>query len=242
MQIFLGFSFYWQYYLMGIILLPGLLLGIYAQNKVTRTYAKYSKVSSEKGMTASEVARLLLSQAGCNDHIVTKISGNLTDNYNSKTKTVSLSNTTYDSTSVAAIGVATHEIGHVLQHKTNYFPLKLRKVAIACSNISSQLLWPLVVLGAILSFVSFTSIGSIALWSGIAVFGLSVLVNLVTLPVEYNASKRATQILEQSGILTIAETNQAKEVLNAAALTYVASLVISLLSLLRFILAVKSSD
>lgn len=239
---FLLLSFYFQYYLMGIILIPGIILGIYAQSKVNSTFGKYSKIPNANGKTASEVAKIMLNAAGCNDVTVTKINGNLTDNYNHSTKTVSLSSTVHDSTSVAAIGVAAHEIGHVLQYKTNYFPIKLRKLAIISSNISSSLLWPLLFFGLLLNFTMTSSIGIIAIWAGIIVFGLSVLVNLVTLPVEYNASRRATTILQESGLLDETETKQAKQVLGAAALTYVAALVVSILNLLRFILAIKSSS
>lgn len=239
---FLGLPLYWEYYLMGIILVPGLILGIIAQSRVNSTFDKYSNVMSASGRTAGEVAKIMLNAAGCNDIAVTKISGHLTDNYNHKTKMVSLSNSVHDSTSVAAIGVAAHEIGHVLQYKTNYAPIKLRKLAIGLSNISSTLLWPLVIVGLIFSFMLSSAYGDIMLWAGIAVFGLAVVVNLITLPVEYNASKRATTILQQSGLLTEEETSQSKKVLDAAALTYVAALVVSILSLLRFILAFRSRD
>ena len=239
---FLGISVYWTYYLMGIILVPGIILGIYAQAKVNSTYNKYSKVMAKSGRTASDVAKIMLESAGCNDVSVAKIDGNLTDNYNHKTKVVSLSNSVHNSSSVAAIGIAAHEVGHVLQYKTNYLPIKLRRFAIFASNLSSTLLWPLIFIGIIFNFLIVSSIGSIMIWAGIIVFGLSVLVNLVTLPVEYNASKRATTILQQSGILSEEETEEAGKVLKAAALTYVAALVVSILNLLRFVLAVKSRD
>lgn len=239
---FLGLSAYWSYYLMGIILLPGIILSIYAQTKVNSTYNRYSDELAQSGKSAADVANLMLSVAGCNDIEVTRISGHLTDNYNPKTKVVSLSNSVYNSSSVAAIGIAAHEIGHVLQHKTHYFPMKLRSLAIGISNISSTLLWPLVIIGFIFSSLLTSAIGSYIIWAGIAVFTLAVVVNLVTLPVEYNASKRATTILQQSGILTQEETLGAKKVLNAAALTYVAALVVSILNLLRFVLAFRSND
>ena len=239
---FLGMSAYWTYYLMGIILLPGILLAIFAQIKVNSTFNKFSNVMSSSGRTASEVAKIMLNAAGCDDITVQKTSGHLTDNYNHRTKAVSLSNSVYDSTSVASIGIAAHEVGHVLQYKTNYFPIKLRSIAIVSSNISSVLLWPLVIIGLIFSSLLASSIGNIMVWAGIIIFGLSVLVNLVTLPVEYNASKRATTILKNSGLLTEEETDNAKKVLNAAALTYVAALVVSILNFLRFIIAIKSDD
>ena len=239
---FLLLSAYWDYYLMGIILIPGLLLGIYAQTKVNKAYNKFSKIPNMGGRTASEVARIILDAAGCNNVEIKKINGELTDNFNPSTNTVSLSTSVCDSTSVAAIGIAAHEVGHALQHKTNYFPMKLRKVAIVTSNISSTLLWPLVIIGLIFNFALYSSIGMYMVWAGIIVFGLAALVNLITLPVEFNASSRATAILKQSGILNETETKQAKKVLDAAALTYVAALVVSILNLLRFLIVVKSRD
>ena len=238
----LSTSLYWQYYLMGIILLPGIIFGIYAQNKVNKTFNTYSNITNEGGRTASEVAKIMLNAAGCNDIKIAKISGELTDNYNHSKKTVSLSNSVYDSTSVSAIGVAAHEVGHVLQYKTNYTPIKLRKFAIVASNISSNLLWPLVIIGLIFNFALASVAGDIILWSGVIVFSLAVLVNLVTLPVEYNASRRATTILKESGLLTEQESEQAGKVLNSAALTYVASLIISILNLLRFLLVFIKKD
>ena len=232
-------TLYWEYYIMGFILLPGLIFAIYAQSKVTSTYNKFSKVASESGRTASEVARIMLDAAGCTNTTITKIGGELTDNFNPKTNVVSLSSAVCDSTSVAAIGIAAHEVGHAIQYKTNYFPMKIRKFAIVLSNISSTLLWPLVLIGLILNFTLVSGVGMIMAWAGVAVFGLAVLVNLATLPVEYNASRRATTILKESGLLTEQESNNAKKVLSAAALTYVAALVVSILNLLRFILVIR---
>ena len=239
---FLLLSAYWDYYLMGIILIPGMLLGIYAQLKVNNAYSKFSKIPNMGGRTASDVARIILDAAGCNNVAIKKINGELTDNFNPTTNTVSLSNAVCDSTSVAAIGIAAHEVGHALQHKTNYFPMKLRKVANVTSNISSTILWPLVIIGLIFNFALYSSLGMYMMWAGIIVFGLAALVNLITLPVEFNASKRATTILAQSGILNETETKQAKKVLDAAALTYVAALVVSILNLLRFLIVVRSRD
>ena len=239
---FLGLSYYWTYYLLGILLIPGIIFSIYAQAKVTSTYNKYSKSLSESGKTAKDIAEIMLESAGCHDIEVARVEGHLTDNFNPKTKTVSLSDSVYDSSSVAAIGVAAHEIGHVLQHKTNYFPIKLRTLAITTSNLSSTLLWPLLIIGLILNSVVVSTLGNYLIWAGIIMFSLAVVVNLVTLPVEYNASKRATKILQQSGILTREETQEAKAVLNAAALTYVAALVVSILNLLRLVLSIRSSD
>ena len=229
---------YFEYYMMGILLIPGLILAIYAQIKVNHAVHNYSQIPASCGKTGAEVARLLLDSAGLHDITIKRVKGNMTDYYDPKNKVLALSNTTHDSTSVAALGIATHEVGHALQYKAGYFPIKLRNIAIPLANFASVIMWPLAIIGLILSFVvlSDTLIGNIFLWAGIASFGLAVIVNLVTLPVEFNASKRATQILHDSHLLQGDENKYAKEVLDAAALTYVASLVIAILDLLRFIL------
>ncbi len=235
---------YFEYYLMGILLIPGLILAIYAQTKVNHAVHKYSQVPASSGKTGAEVARLLLDSAGLQHIQIKRVSGNLTDYYDPKNKVLALSRTTHDSTSVAALGIATHEVGHALQYKAGYFPIKLRNIAIPLANFASAIMWPLVIIGLILSFavLSEGALGTIFLWSGIAVFGLAVVVNLVTLPVEFNASKRATQILHDSNLLQGEENRYAKEVLDAAALTYVASLIISVLELLRFLLVFANRD
>ncbi len=233
---------YWEYYLMGIILVPGLLLSIYAQIKVNSAVSTYSKVTSSSGKTGAEVARLLLDSAGLTDIKIKRVSGNLTDYYDHKHKTLALSAGVHDSTSVAALGIATHEVGHALQYKAGYAPIKARNLAIPIANFASTLMWPLLIIGMIFNFGVASSgiFGSIMLWSGVAVFGMAVVVNLVTLPVEYNASRRATKILHDSSLLNEQETVYAKKVLNAAALTYVAALLVSILNLLRFLLVVAS--
>ena len=230
---------YYDYYILGIILLPGIILGIYAQIKVSTTFQKYSTAYAESGKTAAEIARMFLDFAGLQDINIIKVRGELTDYYNHRKKILALSESVYDSCSIAALGVACHEVGHALQYKTKYAPIKIRNVIIPICNIASNMLWIFVILGAIFFY---SPVGIIFWWIGIGIFGLSVLVNLVTLPVEYNASNRALQLLEQSSILTQEETKYAKEVLYAAGLTYVASLVISILNLLRFVLAVNRNN
>ncbi len=233
---------YWLYYILGIILLPGIILGIYAQTKVNTNYNKYSKVLSKKGITGAQVARLILDTAGLTDYNVVKISGKLTDNFNPKTKTVSLSQEVYDSTSVASLGIASHEVGHALQYANNYAPMKARTVAVQTTNFASVFLWPIIVLGLLFDFVIFTNsiVGDIFLIAGVTFFALAVIVDLVTLPVEFNASNRAKKILGDSSICDSDEMVGVNKVLNAAALTYVASLVVSILNLLRFILVFTS--
>ena len=228
-------SLYWEYYVMGIILLPGIILSIYAQSKVTSTFKRYSESFAECGKTAGEIARLFLDNAGLSHIKVKKIRGNLTDNYNHSQQTVSLSEDVYDSTSVSAIGVACHEVGHALQYKTKYLPISLRNFMIPVFNISNRFVMFLLILGIIFSSFPF---GMTMIWIGIGIFALSILINVITLPVEYNASNRALKLLENSTILSQSEVKQASKVLSAAALTYVAALVVSILSLLRLIIVV----
>lgn len=234
------YDLYWEYYLMGIILLPAIILAAYAQTKVSTTYRKYSQVFSKRGMKACELARLLLDCADLNHIQVTQVAGELTDYYDPKKQIVALSKSVHDSTSVAALGVTAHEVGHALQYKTNYLPMKLRSLIIPIAKFSSALLWPLVMIGLIFNFVAIPGsfIGDVFLWSGIIVFALAAILDLVTLPVEYNASKRAVEILSQTEILDEEESRGAKKVLNAAALTYVAALLNSILNLVRFLLVV----
>ena len=231
-----------EYYLMGIILIPGILFALIAQLKVQTSYRKYSKVMSEKNLTGAQVARLILDSAGLNNVKVQKIDGELTDNFDPKTNIVSLSAGVYDSTSVASIGIASHEVGHALQYGTEYTPIKIRMFMVGMCNISSKILWPLVLIGLIFDFGLQSPFGYICLWAGIGFFGLSLIFNLVTLPVEFNASRRAKSILSNSGILNQNEMEGVDAVLDSAALTYVAALVISLLNLIRFLIVMRNRD
>lgn len=232
---------YWEYYIMGVILIPGLILALIAQAKVSVNYKKYNQVMSKKNMKASEVARLILDSAGLKQVAIKKISGELTDNYDPKTQTVSLSSSVYDSTSVAAIGIACHEVGHALQYAQNYAPVKMRMFLVKACNLSNTLLWPLVIIGLVLNIGLNSVAGMVCMWSGVVIFGLSVIFNLVTLPVEYNASGRAKSILSNAEILDSEEMEGVNKVLNAAALTYVAALVVSILNLLRFVLVMRNN-
>lgn len=228
---------YFEYILMGIILLPGIIFAAYAQYKVTQTYNEYSKVSSIKNIYAKDAVKQVLDGAGLSNVKQEEISGKLTDHYDPTTNTVRLSSEIANSTSVAALGIAMHEVGHALQHNKGYFPAKLRTFAIHFSNITSYFLWPLVLIGIIFNFVYLDgTLGSVFIWAGIAFFGIAVLVNLATLPVEFDASKRSVKILRELNMLDEVELEGCKKVLTAAALTYVAALVVSILNLLRFIL------
>ena len=227
----------------GLFYLVPLILGIYSQYKVTHTFNKYSKVSSSSNISASEFAKKLLQTANINDINITKCSGSLTDHYNPKKQYIALSETVYNSTSVASLGVVAHEIGHVLQYKNNYKPIKFRQFLYPILNFSNKFMWLILLGGLIISiFVpTILNVGEIMLLIFIAIYGLSALFSLVTLPIEKNASKRALSILESTNTLNDYELEQAKSVLDAAALTYVASIVSSLLVLLRLILVFKSN-
>ena len=240
---FLSMGLYFDYYFLGIILIPGIILGIIAESKVQSAFHKNAAIFASSGISASDAARRLLNAAGLENVPVNRIGGNLTDNYNPKNKSINLSADVYDSSNLASLGVMAHEVGHAIQHKQKYFPLMLRRVLIPLNNIVSRLLWPIIVIGLMTNFVFlFADIGTIFIYAGIGMFGLTTLISLITLPVELNASKRAYSLLTDSGILFDEEIPKVKEVLNAAALTYVASLVMSLLNLLRFVLIFKDRD
>lgn len=211
-----------------ILVIAGALLCLLAQSNVTSTYSRYSRVQSRTGMTGAMAAERILRANGIYDVRVEHIQGNLTDHYDPSANVLRLSDTVYGSTSVAAIGVAAHECGHAIQHQTGYVPLKIRGSLVPVANLGSRLCWPLIVLGL---FFSYTFVQA-----GIIMFCAVVLFQLVTLPVEFNASSRALQILGDSGMLYQDEISSTKKVLGAAALTYVASVASSVLQLLRLIL------
>lgn len=233
---------YFIYYLLGIILLPGLIFAIYAQSKVTSSFNKYRDVNYSDQTPVHQKARFLLDAMGATDVEIVRTGGHLTDHYNPKTKKVALSDSVYNSTSIASLGIACHEIGHVLQHKQGYKLLKLRNFLIPIINIGSWLMWPLVIIGLILEVTSYFYTGRVLIIIGIVIFGLSVLFSALTLPIERDASKRAYKMLVDTGELTIEEGKGVKEVLNSAALTYVASLLVSVLSFVRFVLAIFLSS
>ena len=219
-----GFDYTWY-----LLVLPAFLLALWAQFRVQSTYAKYSRVRSVRGRTAAEVARQILDDHGLGHVQVDRIGGKLTDNYDPRTNIVHLSQEVYDSSSIAAIGVAAHECGHAVQHAEEYGPLKLRSAIIPITNIGSSLSIPLFLIGLLFNF-------SILMNIGILLFGLVALFQLITLPVEFNASRRALSTIGERGLLTDDETRGAKKVLSAAALTYVAALASSLAQLLRLVL------
>ena len=214
-----------------LIVLPCVILAFIAQMNVKSTFDKYSKVASRKGMTAAEVARSILDNDGLNNVSIEHIEGNLTDHYDPRTKVVRLSTSVYSSTSVAAIGIAAHEVGHAIQHSKGYVPVKIRSAIIPATQFASNLAMPLVIAGFIFS--------SRLLWLaylGIVFFAVATFFQLVTLPVEFNASARAIKILGERDILEADELSGTKKVLGAAAMTYLAALAVSLANLLRIIL------
>ena len=227
--------FYFGYDSTYILVLIGVAICLLASSRVNRVFRKYSSVRSHSGMTGKEAAEKILRANGIYDVQVRHISGNLTDHYDPRNKTLGLSDSTYGSASVAAIGVAAHECGHAVQHATGYMPLQLRGALVPVANFGSAIAWPLILIGLMIS--SRSAILFIDL--GILLFSAAVLFQIVTLPVEFNASHRALATLESRDILSPQELSGAKSVLTAAALTYVAALIQSLAQLLRLLILVN---
>lgn len=217
---------YWSSYM--IYILPALILSLIAQAKVKSAYAKYSRVRASSNLTGADIASRILSKANINDVSIGRVSGELTDHYDPRKKEINLSSNIHNGNTIAAYGIAAHEAGHVLQHYEGYAPIKLRNSIVPVVKISSSAAIPLFFLGFLFNAGSFMTLG-IILFSGVVVF------HLVTLPVEFNASKRAISVLQNDGYLSRTEISGVKEVLNAAALTYVASAVMAAMQLLRLL-------
>lgn len=215
-----------------VLVLIGAVICLIASARVKSTFNKYSQYRSMSGMTGAQAAERILNSAGIYDVTVCHISGSLTDHYNPSKKTLNLSDSVYGSNSVAAIGVAAHECGHAIQHQKNYVPLSLRTAIVPVANIGSTLAWPLILIGLFFN----QSTGAMLINLGILCFSFAVLFQLVTLPVEFNASHRALRILGEQGILSDSELPYTRKVLKAAALTYVASAAAAILQLLRLVL------
>ncbi|MDR0896639.1 MAG: zinc metallopeptidase [Oscillospiraceae bacterium] len=211
-----------------LIVLPGLLLAMWAQWRISATFRKYAQVNAQRGLPAAEVARELLAQSGITDVEVTRVRGHLTDHFDPRTNTLALSDGVYGSASLAALGIAAHEVGHVVQQQEGYAPLRLRAAFVPVASVASHAAVPLFFLGLIMSWQPL-------MWIGIGVFMAVVLFYLVTLPVEFNASSRAIAALESGGFLTYEEARPAKKVLSAAGLTYVAAALQAFLQLLRLL-------
>ncbi|MGN0675122.1 MAG: zinc metallopeptidase [Oscillospiraceae bacterium] len=212
------------------IVLPAIIFALIAQLKVKSTFSKYSNENNEHGYTAREVARKILDENGLYDVQIEYIQGNLTDHYDPSSNVIRLSDSVYNSTSVAAIGVAAHEVGHAIQHAQGYAPIKIRQAIIPITQIGSNLAVPLVLVGMLFSALDFLIPVGIFLYAGVVLF------QAVTLPVEFNASSRALKTLDENVILYKDEVKMAKKVLAAAAMTYVAAMFSALMSLLRLIM------
>ena len=218
-----------------ILIIIGVIICSIASMRVKSTFSKYSGMRNHMGLTGAQAAERVLHGAGIYDVRIERVAGNLTDHYDPRNKRLALSQDVYDRTSVAAIGVAAHECGHAIQDATNYVPLNLRSAIVPVANIGSTLSWPLFLAGLIFSIRPLLTLG-------IILFTFAVLFQLVTLPVEFNASSRALKMLGSSGMLGTDEVKGAKKVLTAAALTYVAALAASILQLLRLIILAGGRD
>ncbi len=219
--------FFWD--ISMIILIPGLLLAMYAQAKVSSTYNRYKKVTSHSGYTGAQFARKMLNDNGLYDVTITQISGRMSDHYDPRANQVRLSAEVYNGTSIASLGIAAHEVGHAVQHATNYFPLTVRNLVVPVTNFSSSIYMLFIFIGIIMNSFSMIQFG-------IMLFAVIVIFQVITLPVEFNASRRAIATLGGDGVLDAEELSGAKRVLGAAAMTYVAAMVTAVLQLLQLLM------
>lgn len=225
-----GYYGFWDptYFLVAI----GAIISLIASARVKSTFQKYSRYRSMTNMTGAQAAERILRSAGLFDVKIRHVSGELTDHYDPRNRTLSLSDSVYDSTSVAAIGVAAHECGHAIQHQKHYAPLSLRSAFVPVANFGSTISWPLILIGLLIT----SGTGNLLIQLGIFCFSFAVIFQLITLPVEFNASSRALRILGETGILNSQELPMTRKVLGAAALTYVASAAAAILQLLRLLI------
>lgn len=219
-----------------ILVMIGVVICLLASAKMNSTFLKYSRVRSHSGMTGKEAAEALLHREGIYDVRVEYVAGNLTDHYDPRSKVLRLSDATYQQTSVAAIGVAAHECGHAIQHARGYAPLSIRSALVPVANFGSSIAWPLIIIGLIMN----SQTSQLFLNLGVIAFSMAVLFQIVTLPVEFNASRRALKILGNTGMLYPDEVRETRKVLTAAALTYVAGAASAILQLLRLIMISNS--
>lgn len=233
------YYFDWSYL---VLVVPALIFSLWASARVNSTFKKYSAMRNARGLTGAEAARAVLNANGVTDVRVEYVSGNLTDHYDPKNKVIRLSQNVYDAATPAAVGVAAHEAGHAAQYAANYLPIRIRAAIIPATNFGSKLSVPLIILGLLLPglriFAPYAEFFNLIAWIGVACYSLCVLFQLVTLPTEFNASRRAVAAIERCGLLLPEEQQGAKKVLKAAALTYVAALSASLAQLLRLIIIV----
>lgn len=213
-----------------------ILISFYAQIKVSTTFNKYSRVNTFRGKTAAEAARMILSSKGLYDVRIERVQGNLTDHYDPRENVLRLSDSVYSSSSAAAVGVAAHEAGHAIQHAQGYLPIVVRSKLVPITNFASRISWIVILLGAVMSlFAAMSDIGYLVVMAGIALFSVTALFQLVTLPCEFNASKRALDCLKESGWYSDKELAASKKVLSAAAMTYVAALFVTVIQVLRLL-------
>lgn len=229
--------YYDWYYL--VLVLPAIVFALIASAMVKHTFKKYSKVMTRSGMTGYEAARAVLDANNLQSVGIGRVSGDLTDHFDPRTNTVNLSDTVYDKATCAAIGVAAHEAGHAVQHAQGYIPAKIRSAIVPATNLGSKLAFPLVILGIILMSVSEQFI--LIAYIGAALFGLCVVFQLVTLPTEFNASRRALAAIEAERLLLPDEQKGAKKVLSAAAMTYVAALAVAIMQMIRLLMIISKS-
>lgn len=229
-------------YLYLILVLPAVIFSLWASIRVNTTFKKYSKIRSMRGITGAEAARRVLDANGLQHIRIEQIPGNLTDHYDQRSDVIRLSESVYGNTSVAAVGVACHEAGHAVQHAENYAPVKIRAAIIPVTNIGSRLAIPLIILGILLNSLASAPEFLVIAYIGVACYGLCTLFQLVTLPTEFDASRRALRCIESYGILGSEEIGGARRVLTAAAMTYVAALAVSLMQLLRLFLMVSGNS
>lgn len=229
-------------YLYLILVLPAVIFSLWASIRVNTTFKKYSKIRSMRGITGAEAARRVLDANGLQHIRIEQIPGNLTDHYDPRSDVIRLSESVYGNTSVAAVGVACHEAGHAVQHAENYAPVKIRAAIIPVTNIGSRLAIPLIILGILLNSLASAPEFLMIAYIGVACYGLCTLFQLVTLPTEFDASRRALRCIGSYGILGSEEIGGARRVLTAAAMTYVAALAVSLMQLLRLFLMVSGNS
>ena len=224
------YGFDWTYL---VLILPCMIFSLIASSRVNSTFQKYSQQYSQRRLTGAEAAQRVLQYNGISCVRIERVSGNLTDHYDPRTNVIRLSDSVYDSTSTAAIGVAAHEAGHAVQYAVDYAPIKMRAAIIPLTNFGSRLAMPLILAGILLTFLG--EFSTILVYLGIAAFGLSFVFQLITLPVEFNASRRAIRAIEDAQLLTAEEQKGAEKTLKAAAMTYVAAMAVALAQLIRLI-------
>lgn len=228
MGMFYGIDYYYI-----VLVLPAVLIAMFAQFKVKSSYNKYSKIGNSRGITGAQAARMILDSHGLQHVQIAMISGQLTDNFNPKTNVVSLSQGVYSGTSIASIGIAAHEVGHAIQHSEHYVPNKIRSVLVPVTNFGSSISVFMILLGLVLGY-------SVLAYLGVILYSTAAIFQLVTLPVEFNASSRAMKQIKALGIANDADAKGVKKVLSAAAMTYVAALLTSVAQLLRLLLIVNN--